>query len=83
MQYENWWSRHKLFQVQLKDIFSAWKRDQDDFILHAKSLFHQACVEYEKKHKTMINNMKQRFACNFLHEKVRRYSPLDIESLQN
>lgn len=80
--HEDWWFSYRSFQSQLKDLFNAWKRDKDDLTLHVVSLFQQACVEYNTKTQTMIEHTKQKFVCNFLHEKLFEYQTERLEQMK-
>ena len=62
-----------MYQSHVRGIFHAWKRDQDDLSLKIKVLFKEACEEFIKRQHSINEHMKQKFICNFLHEKVKSY----------
>jgi len=81
-EYEQWWMRRKTFQSHLKGIFHAWKRDQEDLKLHIETLFNEACDEYEHRQQNINNHIKQKFICNFLHEKLLEYKEEQLELMK-
>ena len=66
----------------MKDLFHAWKRDRDDLVLQSTSLFTEAIALYRKKQNDRVDQMQQKFVCNYLHEKLLQYQTERLELLK-